>query len=158
MMRIGVTGDTHGMGFALERALLALPGMDAWVHLGDVTSDAYALEKMAGVPVHLVRGNCDFDMRPPLESVFEFEGVRVFACHGHQYGVRYDRTRLFYRAEELHCSIAIYGHTHVPRLEASGPVLALNPGSPASPREGHAPSVALLRIEDGEAYPEIIQV
>jgi len=154
-MRIGVISDTHGDRYALSRALLALPDVDAWIHLGDVVSDARVLAARSGIPVHYVRGNCDSDHSVPAEDVVELAGVRVLLCHGHQYGVRYDRTRLFYRAEEMNCSLALYGHTHVSLLEASGAILALNPGSPSSPREGRAPSAALIRIENGEAYPEI---
>ena len=108
--------------------------------------------------MYSVRGNCDFDARLAAEQILTLEGVRIFACHGHQYGVRYDRTRLFYRAEELKCTLALYGHTHVSLLEASGALLALNPGSPTSPREGRAPSAALLKIENGTIYPEIVLV
>ena len=47
---------------------------------------------------------------------------------------------------------------HISLLEASGALLALNPGSPTSPREGRAPSAALLKIENGTIYPEIVLV
>ena len=157
-MRIGVISDTHGSAFGIERAVRALPDVEAWIHLGDVVPDVRTLEKRAGVPVYSVRGNCDFDARLAAEQVLTLAGVRIFACHGHQYGVRYDRTRLFYRAEELQCTLVLYGHTHVSLLEASGALLALNPGSPTSPREGRAPSAALLKIETGTIYPEIVLV
>ena len=154
-MRIGVISDTHGDRFAITRALSALPDVDAWIHLGDVVGDAKAIAAKCAIPVHCIRGNCDFDFSIPQEEILEFGGVKMLICHGHQYGVRYDRTRLFYRAEECGCALALYGHTHISMLEASGAILALNPGSPSSPREGRAPSVALIRIENGEAYPEI---
>lgn len=108
--------------------------------------------------MHSVRGNCDFDARVPAERVVTIEGARILLCHGHQYAVQYDRSRLFYRAEELGCALALYGHTHVSLVEASGAVLAVNPGSPSQPREGRAPSIALLRIEAGEVFPEIMLV
>ena len=146
-MRIGVISDTHGSAFGIERAVRALPDVEAWIHLGDVVPDVRTLEKRAGVPVYSVRGNCDFDARLAAEQILT-----------HQYGVRYDRTRLFYRAEELKCTLALYGHTHVSLLEASGALIALNPGSPTSPREGRAPSAALLKIENGTIYPEIVLV
>lgn len=158
MMRVGVISDTHGVSFGITRALRAIPDAEAWIHLGDFAADAHTLEREAGVPVHSVRGNCDFDTRVPAELVLTLGGARILLCHGHQYAVRYDRTRLFYRAEELGCAAALYGHTHVSLLEASGPILALNPGSPALPREGRAPSVALLKIENGELFPEIVLV
>ncbi len=147
--------DTHGDRYAIMRALHALPDVEAWIHLGDVVSDAKTIAAQTAVPVYYVRGNCDYDFSVPAEDVVELDGVRILLCHGHQLGVRYDRTRLFYKAEECGCALALYGHTHVSMLEASGSILALNPGSPSSPREGRAASVALIRIENGEAYPEI---
>ncbi len=158
MMRVGVISDTHGSAFGIERALRAIPDAELWIHLGDLTADARTLEKRAGVPVHSVRGNCDFDARVPAERVVTLAGARILLCHGHQYAVRYDRSRLFYRAEELGCALVLYGHTHVSLVEASGAVLAVNPGSPSQPREGRAPSIALLRIEAGEVFPEIMLV
>ena len=157
-MRVGVISDTHGAAAGLARALGALPNAEAWIHLGDVTGDARLLEKQAGVPVYAVRGNCDLDVRTPAEQVITLAGVRLLLCHGHQYGVRWDRTRLFYRAQELGCALALYGHTHVSLVEASGAVLAVNPGSPYLPRDGRAPSIALLTIEAGEVYSEILLV
>lgn len=157
-MRVGVISDTHGDKNALSRALEKLQDMDAWIHLGDVLADAGTLAEATKVPVYSVRGNCDYDTSCPEEQVIEIGGVRMFLCHGHRYGVRYDRSKLFYRAEELNCALVLYGHSHVSLIEASGAVLALNPGSPSLPREGRAPSCARIRIENGEAYPEIILI
>ena len=155
---IGVMADTHGSAYGIERAVLAAGDVDIWFHLGDVLSDAKALESRTGKPVYRVRGNCDFSDIYPSENTVEIGGVRILFTHGHTLGVKYGIDSLFYRAEELNCDIALFGHTHAPTIEASGKLLAVNPGSPSNPRSGYAPSIAILRIENGEVYPSICPV
>lgn len=45
-MRIGVISDTHGSAFGIERAVRALPDVEAWIHLGDVVPDVRTLENV----------------------------------------------------------------------------------------------------------------
>ena len=159
MMRVGVISDTHGVSFGIMRALRAIPDAEAWIHLGDFAADAHILEREAGVPVHSVRGNCDLDTRVPAELVLTLGGARVLLCHGHQYAVRYDRTRLFYRAEELGCAAALYGHTHLYRTEIVDDVFVMNPGSLDSPRNHNEPTYGVLIISSaGEIQMNIVSV
>ncbi|MEN6471787.1 MAG: metallophosphoesterase [Clostridiaceae bacterium] len=153
-MNVGVISDTHGNGGALRRALAALPQMDAWIHLGDYASDSRVLEA-AGVPVYAVRGNCDGDARIEAERVITLGGARLFLTHGHRYGVKQSTGAVFYRAEELMCAAVLFGHTHIPLVEAQGSVLGVNPGSATLPHHGK-PSVARLTIENGDVNARIV--
>ena len=153
-MLIGVISDTHGSTASIDMALRKLPNADAWLHLGDNVRDAEYIRAM-GQKVCFVRGNCDYSDAEP-EQVEAFEGVRVFMTHGHQYAVNYDRSRLAYRAEELMCNVALYGHTHVSLIEASGGLLIVNPGSPSRPRNGRKPSFASLSIDGSDVSSRII--
>ena len=156
-MRIGVISDTHGDAGALRRAAAALPGVEAWIHLGDLVRDAEALKGMTGRPVHMIRGNCDHGCGEiPLEDVIPAGDILLFAAHGNRYGVRYGPEDLADRAESLGCAVALYGHTHVSKIAARGRLLLLNPGSPHEPREGRKPSVALLEVAGGDYHGRIV--
>ncbi len=155
-MNIGVISDTHGNETALRRALTVLPNMDAWIHLGDHASDSRLLS-MASVPVYAVRGNCDFDIYAEQELVVRLGGARLFLTHGYKYGVKQGLEAVFYRAQELMCSVALFGHTHVSLVEAWGSVLGVNPGSAALPQKGR-PSVARLTIEKGDVKACIVLI
>ncbi|MEG1548588.1 MAG: metallophosphoesterase [Clostridia bacterium] len=157
-MKIGVIADTHGDTLALRRALGSLKDAEAWIHLGDVVSDAALLRKQSGVAVYSVRGNCDFSASAELERIIELCGVRLFAVHGHSYHVDYDRSELSYRAQELGCIAALYGHTHISLIENDGRTLMINPGSPSKPRHGRMPSIAVLEISNGDISARIMTI
>ena len=153
-MKIGVISDTHGDLSALKRAAERIGAADAWIHLGDHCADSAPLKRLNPM-VYSVKGNCD-PFPGLMEIVIEFEGVKVFAVHGHTYGVKDGLSRLYYRALELGCSAALYGHTHVPNLERNGTFFLLNPGSPARPRMWTKPSAGILTIKDGVLDAEIL--
>ena len=99
-------------------------------------------------------GGFDFGCRSAHEQN-ECEGL--CGAHGHTHGVSpYSYDKAAYRAEELHCSVLLFGHTHISIVNNDGRVLAVNPGSPACPRGGRSPSFALLEIENGDVRTEII--
>ncbi len=154
-MRVGVVADSHGKKETMLCLAQKLGKVDAWVHLGDFADDSKFLE---GAPVYVVKGNCDFTSKYESEQVITLGGVRIFVTHGNKYSPTYDRSSLCYRAEELNCSVVLYGHTHVSMVEYSGTVLAVNPGSPTSPRNGRKPSIALLEINGNDAYASIVTV
>lgn len=153
-MKIGVISDTHGDFSALKRAVERVGEADAWIHLGDHLTDSIPLKRLTS-NVYSVRGNCD-PCPGPLEIVVEFEGIKIFAAHGHTYGVKDSLSRLYYKALELGCGAALYGHTHVPNLERNGNFFLLNPGSPSRPRMWSKPSVGILTVQNGMLDAEII--
>lgn len=155
-MRIGVVADTHGDDFAITEVLKAAGKVDAWIHLGDNFRDGAGFSKN-GAEVYAVAGNCDFFGN--TERVICLDGVRIFACHGHTYGVNGGTARLGYRAEELDCAVALYGHTHVPDIDEGPDMLILNPGSPTKPRRGAPYTFAVLTTDGkGGVDSEIIRI
>lgn len=157
-MRIGVISDTHGGMIDIDYALRKAGAVDAWIHLGDYCADARFLEK-GELPVYCVRGNCDVLCEErEWERVFEWEGVRILATHGHLYRVKQDPYRVVLRARELGCAVALYGHTHAPMLSNEGDVLLVNPGSASRPALGYDSSIAILTVADGKADASIITV
>ncbi len=154
-LRVGVISDTHGSELAVERAVAKLADADAWFHLGDGAQEASLLERLSGKPVYRVKGNCDYGAGEAEQTV-TLGGVRILASHGHLFGVQNGRDTLSYRAEELCCKLALYGHTHVPLIEAWGGILLVNPGSAARPRGGKPRTIALVELRDGDAFPTIL--
>lgn len=157
MIRLGVMSDSHGDPLAVRRCIAMAEDVDAWLHLGDLVSDAEILTRVSGKPVHAVRGNCDGYCAYDAEKVVCFEGARLLLVHGHRHGVdMYSAMTAAYRAEELFCDALLYGHTHVSTVEAWGKLLIVNPGSPRAPRLGRKPSFAIVTIDGRDVNARII--
>lgn len=169
MTVIGVVSDTHGSVSSLLSVVKAAGKVDGWFHLGDYASDAKKLSEITNRPVYSVLGNCDsFAFLELTENAFPdpqgmvtservvlVERARIFLCHGHRYDVEYNSYMLSYRAEELGCAAALYGHTHRGELSCFGKTLILNPGSPSRPRGGK-PSFAIMEVDRGDVNARII--
>ncbi|MDY5512619.1 MAG: metallophosphoesterase [Eubacteriales bacterium] len=155
VMRIAIVSDTHGDSYAIRRVIEQAGRVDAWIHLGDNTRDTEAFGK-DGTPVYSVAGNCDFGGEKELR--ISLDGAEIFATHGHYYGVTAGTDRLAYRAEELGCNVALYGHTHIPKLDYDGKLYIINPGSPSCPRGGAPRTFAILTAECGSLNAKMMQL
>ena len=84
----------------------------------------------------------------------ELECHKIFATHGHAYGVEWGIERLSYAALEEGCDIAMYGHTNVPEIIQGDDITVINPGSISRPRQmNHKPSYILMELLDnGEVF------
>ncbi len=122
-----ILSDSHGRAKLGKIASLAAEN-DYIVHLGDGAGDLRELITDYPEKVYSLKGNCDF-YGGQEECVIEAEGLSVFCCHGHKYGVKSGISRLAARAKELGCEIALYGHTHRAAIEEIDGVLCINPGS-----------------------------
>ncbi|MEA4898982.1 MAG: metallophosphoesterase [Christensenellaceae bacterium] len=148
MIRLGLVSDSHGAAMNIARAAEALRGVDALIHLGDVSADAGRFEALLRVPVHAVRGNCDvYSATAPEEMTLTVEGIRLLLTHGHRLRVKQGLLALACRARETGAQAALYGHTHVPSVERAGDILLLNPGALLSGR------YAVLEFREGGPTP-----
>lgn len=145
-MKILVLSDSHGTAEYMHSAVKK-ERPDAIIHLGDHAADADALDReFPLLPLCRVKGNCDFyEERYPTERCIEWEGVKIFATHGHRYGVKGGLLRFQYAAMEKDAQVALFGHTHMPYCENMGELWLLNPGACG----GRAPSYGIIEIEDG---------
>ncbi|MBR5345495.1 MAG: YfcE family phosphodiesterase [Clostridia bacterium] len=138
MTRILVVSDSHGYVPGLERIIDAsakkygIP--DLVLHCGDGAPDLLRVEENLralnpAVRLTAVRGNCDGSSCAdiPFERVVEAGGARIFMAHGHRHAVKSTIWVLDDAAKEQNCSIALFGHTHVPFMQMAS-VLILNPG------------------------------
>lgn len=160
-MRILVISDTHG-AIAGLRALRAQVGpVDYLIHAGDFLDDLDPCGELFGVPPERrlgVVGNCDYPRREPAEVVWEQGGVRFLITHGHRQDVKRTLMGIWYRARELGCQVAIFGHSHLPVAVREGEVLLFNPGSPSRPRRPGVGTVGLLHLEEGQVRAEHLEV
>ena len=136
VMRIAVFSDTH------DRYPPSLPSQlaeaDELWHLGDVCAPATLGEfEDLGIPLHVVRGNCDSNAAWPLSLMLEREGLSFFLIH------------IPPAKAPGGCVALLHGHTHSARDEMIKGVRWLNPGCITRPRES-GPSFAWLTVKDGK--------
>ena len=127
------------------------PSVDLIIHAGDVGRAAVLDELGCIAPVVAVRGNMDSELDVsalPDHRRLELGGVCVLVVH------KPEHVRSLVAANDV--GIVIVGHTHRPRIDASGRYLIVNPGS-ASRSVGEGRSVALLRVEGGRPRAEIVR-
>lgn len=129
-MRVGVISDSHGYTGRLSTLLMMMEAegpLDAIIHLGDGYHDLSDL----GVPLpplYQVAGNCDF-FRSDTRMTVELSGARLLLTHGHYQNVKQNRDQLFAAALDEKVHAALYGHTHIQKMEWRNGLLLLNPGS-----------------------------
>ena len=154
-MKILVVSDTHYSYRNLMRTV-EMEDPDRIFHLGDALGKELLIEAESGVPVTVVRGNCDSDISIPSEVIEEVGNHKALLTHGHYYGVGTsvaELDRLIEAAKDKGADMVMYGHTHVPLYEKNYKgITILNPGSITSPRqEGGKFTYAILKIlENGE--------
>lgn len=147
MTKAIVFSDSHGeLRYMLQAVDRELP--DMILHLGDHDADAAELgAEYPLLPMLVVRGNCDWTDTPRY-LVTVIEGVRIFLCHGHTYGVKEGLMRAIYAALEKQADVLLFGHTHEPFCgEAEGGELKLlNPGT-CGPT--YDPTYGILELDKG---------
>ena len=129
MKKIIVVSDSHGNmnGIDALRALIA--ENDFVIHLGDGVQDLRAIRAEYPEKAYFCAGNCDFFAGYPTEGTLDIEGVRIFYCHGHRYGVKNGLEALASVAKSRGCEIALYGHTHEAKISQIDGVTLINPGT-----------------------------
>ena len=91
-------------------------------------------------------------MRP---RVLILDDHRVLIAHGHTLGVKTGLLRAQYRALEMNADILLFGHTHVPLVDAASRPMMMNPGSIGDPRR---PTYGVLEFRDGQIYPSVFRL
>ena len=156
-MRAVILSDSHGNTDMCDNAISAAGKVDFIIHLGDIARDCDYIESVyAPVPCISVAGNNDFFCGDARERVFDFDGHKLFLCHGHTRGVQREKGALIRAAKERGCEAALFGHTHIPFLEREDGILLLNPGSCAYPRGGGKKSFAVLETEEKKLSAVIV--
>lgn len=155
MKRLIIISDTHGNAKGVTELLPLVAENDYLIHLGDGVADIRQLRDAYPDKVYFCAGNCDFFSQYPTEGVLEVEGVKIFYCHGHKYGVKQDLLNLTLAAQSRHCDIALYGHTHEAHVTEAQGVTLINPGT-LRYNVGKGGSYCYLVIHHGKITPVIV--
>lgn len=169
--------DTHGAVDAVRWILSAFSEeCQACLFAGDGAQDIITVvrEAAAGritIPpvIIMAQGNCDSQLYPPVFPGCEnpkpfglpvyqqkmIAGQQILLAHGHLHHVELDGRKLSMTAENLGCTIAVYGHTHIQSIEGFGGVTAINPGSPLRPRGKSYGGFAILSINNTKKTPNL---
>jgi uncharacterized protein len=120
--RIGVISDTHGL-LRLEAERL-LAGVDHIIHGGDIGNPDIvpALRRIA--PVTAIRGNVDAG-----DWAAEFADTELVNLAGRSIYVLHDLNTLRIDPAARGIDVVVSGHSHMPKVQTTGRVLYLNPGS-----------------------------
>lgn len=158
MPRLGVVSDTHGYNLLYLAEVLKGSRLDSLIFLGDNHPDGLLLGDLSGLDLVAVLGNNEpwLGGQVPWELVEELAGYRVFACHGHRYGIKSGLDRLSYRAEELGADICLFGHSHIFEDLTINGVRYLNPGSPSLPRsKDRAKTFGILELGQEVKFDQV---
>lgn len=158
-MRILVLSDTHGLiqpGIEVYKRLQEEDPVDCIVHLGDLVSDARALQVRLGADVIFVKGNSDGSYSENDYKIMETEYGKLLLTHGHMENVKLNTNNLLYRAEELGCKAAFFGHTHEPCFVDANGIYLLNPGSLTRPHRGGDGSYAVVTVTERSLQASIL--
>ena len=97
-----VVSDNHGSMANLEYVIDRFHGqIEGLIHCGDMEIPPEMLEELAGCPVYMAAGNCDYNFSRDKEDVFELGDHVAFVTHGDVYGVSWGEEELVSRAQEM---------------------------------------------------------
>jgi putative phosphoesterase len=161
-MRLAIVSDTH-----LPRGARAIPaaciermrGADAILHAGDfmelsVLEDLRAL----GPPVYAVAGNVDapeLHVELPATRIVKAESVRIAMLHDSgPADRRFERLRRRFPDAQA----VVFGHSHLPLLEARDGFAIFNPGSPTERRRAPHHTMGMAAITGDRIEFELIEL
>lgn len=154
MKKIFVFSDTHGSTDGCIRIIEQATQIDAIIHCGDYVRDADDLQSLfPKIPIHNVRGNCDFMAFEPNDKIIAIDGVKIFITHGHSYNVKTSLRELKAKGHELNADAVVFGHTHIPVIELDDGMITLNPGS-----SGQVGTYAVITIKNNSARADIFNM
>jgi uncharacterized protein len=145
--RIGIISDTHGL--LRPEAERRLAGVDHIIHGGDIGQPEIidALREIA--PVTAIRGNVDSG-----EWAREYADTELVNLAGKSIYVIHDlKTLRIDPAAKI--DVVVSGHSHIPKINAVGSVLYVNPGSAGRRRFKLPITFATLEITPEGMRPKI---
>ncbi|MBQ8348800.1 MAG: metallophosphoesterase [Ruminococcus sp.] len=160
-MQIIVMSDSHGNYSALEKVILNHTEADWIIHLGDGERELdnfCSAHPVIAPKIVRVAGNCDYFSIQPDQFILPALDHKIFAAHGHKYGVNFSLENLKKTAQAQSCDIILYGHTHVRCNKFEDGLYIMNPGSASIPRDGNKPSFGLIDISEKGILMNIAEI
>ncbi|MDF2541818.1 MAG: hypothetical protein K0S47_1536 [Herbinix sp.] len=153
-MKILIVSDSHGREQYLEKVLERVKPIDLLIHLGDFEGSEEYVKSIAPCPTEMVSGNNDFFNSLPKEKMISVGKYNIMLTHGHRYGVNFNTKTIKEAALRNNANIVMYGHTHIPMIDLSEFIWAINPGSISLPRqEGRIPTFIMMDLDSrGDAH------
>ncbi len=153
-MKVLVVSDTHGKNHYLIDTVNRVNPIDLLIHLGDFEGGEEYIKTNIACPVEFVSGNNDFFNGLPGDKIINIGKYRVLLTHGHRYGVNVSTAGILETARRNGVDIVMFGHTHVPLIDVTGDIWAINPGSLALPRQsGRVPTFIIMDLDSqGDAH------
>ena len=155
MKKLIILSDSHGNMKGVSELLPLIAENDAVIHLGDGAGDMREARESYPEKVYACAGNCDFFSPLPTEGELEVEGLKIYFCHGHKYGVKSDLLRLIAEAKNRKADVVLYGHTHQAAITQAEGITLINPGS-LRYSVGKGGSYCYLVVHKGKATPVIV--
>lgn len=158
-MKLTVVSDTHKDFHGLKKIVEDNLDSDLFIHLGDGQHELLdMIQLFPDKDFYFVKGNSDFG-HAKEERILTVGGYKAYLAHGHLLNVHGGLERLVDKAAFNHCSIALYGHTHLYRTECVNGIYIMNPGSPSSPRGKNPPTYGVIEIsDDGRIAMNIVEL
>lgn len=155
ILRILVISDVHGDRANLNKVLLTQSKAEVVIFLGDGADDVEQAkinfpEKM----FIMVRGNCDWGCKLPIEEVRTIEGKKIKATHGHMYNVKSTYSDIIYSAFGDNCNIVLFGHTHTAFTDYNDGLYIMNPGS----LHGYGGTYGIIDITPNGVVTNILKI
>ncbi len=147
-MLVGLVSDTHG--HFDPRLPDVFRGVERILHAGDIGDLAVIARLEEIAPVVAVHGNMDNPLiaaRFPADATLRIGGLTVYLVHRPQDARPGPNVR-----------VVVQGHTHRSLVNEKGGILYVNPGAAGKTLTFAGRSVALLRIDDGRASAEIVNL
>ena len=149
-MKIIVFSDSHGNYAPMSDAVFD-EKPDMAIFLGDGLSDADELERAyPSLKVEKVRGNSDFFSHGRTILCEVFDGVKIYAVHGHTHCVKEGMSCLVSYAKAEKAALALFGHTHIAVLKDDDGITVMNPGS-----IGYGHTYGVINTSDGNFTCEL---
>ncbi len=129
-MRALVISDIHGDYSNLNSILLSQSKAEVVFFLGDGEEDIERIKlNFPNKMFVMVKGNCDWGSKLPVEQFFTLEGKKIMLTHGHTYDVKLTYNRIINNAKYNDCDVLLFGHTHNPITLYEDGLYIMNPGS-----------------------------
>ncbi|CAD2075323.1 YfcE family phosphodiesterase [Phocicoccus pinnipedialis] len=138
-MKVLIVSDNHREKNIIEKLSKTIPA-DYYIHLGDSEFISNDVELKSYLTV---LGNVDFDRTYQRHGQLE----NIFYTHGHMFGIKHDRSTLAEKAQGVGAKYALYGHSHVAKVEKINDVYCINPGSISFSRNEYPESYAILNTD-----------
>lgn len=153
-MRILVVSDTHRDYYTLNQVMKSQTKAEIVFHLGDGEDDIDRIKSLYDDKMIIsIKGNGDWGCCKPYIDERIIEGKKIFATHGHLFGVKLGLDNLISEAKKKGTDILLFGHTHTAYNQYVDGMYIMNPGS----LRGRNASYGIIDIVNNGVVTNIIK-